>query len=376
MASRMDRYNKDEFVTSGRSSKNKSLYEQIESLENYTNIEGVATIEKTNEIDISKVQEMIKNREEYKKRRELRGIIDEKKEEKIDTPEIEEKPRNYDIKSLLSMMEKETKNENKVRSLDPEQYEMLKTLKNKSKKYDVQKEEEELKELINTINMTKTNLDVGLLDDLKSDTMVGDASSIKKIIEDEKKDVNFDATNTEIDHSFYTSSFGFTKSDFEELKNMNKDIKKNNKFIMILLTIFIVLVIVGSLLFLILKWVNYVLLIFILIHIIIIVKVIKKHIVIGIKSYMNVYKEALYFDAILVMIDTIKQIKKYTKFIFLNLKIDLIIFPMKYVIKILKINMSRINCIDNMLSILDEISISIICFNAKNSGYSYSEDNS
>ena len=63
MASRMDRYHKSELITSGRSSKNKSLYDQIKDLDNYTNIEGVATIEKTNEIDISKVREMIKNRE-------------------------------------------------------------------------------------------------------------------------------------------------------------------------------------------------------------------------------------------------------------------------------------------------------------------------
>ena len=74
MASRMDRYYKSELVSSGRSSKNKSLYEQIKDLDNYTNIEGVATIEKTNEIDISKVQEMIKNRENYKKKRQLRDI--------------------------------------------------------------------------------------------------------------------------------------------------------------------------------------------------------------------------------------------------------------------------------------------------------------
>ena len=45
MASRMDRYYKSELVSSGRSSKNKSLYEQIKDLDNYTNIEGVATIE-------------------------------------------------------------------------------------------------------------------------------------------------------------------------------------------------------------------------------------------------------------------------------------------------------------------------------------------
>ena len=52
-------------------------------------------------------------------------------------------------------------------------------------------------------------------------------------------------TNEEIDKSFYTSSFGFTQSDFEELKNMNHKIKKSNKFIIVLLIILIVLIVAG-----------------------------------------------------------------------------------------------------------------------------------
>ena len=261
MASRMDRYYKEELVTSGRSSKNKSLYDQIEKLENYTNIEGVATIEKTNEIDISKVKEMIKNREEYKKRRQLKDIFKEQKEEFQELEEYEEETKNYDIKDLLSKMELEVQQqEDKVRSLGKEQYELLKNLRAKDIKYDakIDEEEEELKELINTINITKnfnelsdTQLDVGLLDNLKSDTMVGDAASIKKIIEEEKNELELENTSTDIDKDFYTSSFGFTKSDFEDLKNINQNIKKSNKFIIILLLVFITLLIISGILFLI-----------------------------------------------------------------------------------------------------------------------------
>ena len=259
MASRMDRYYKSELVTSGRSSKNKSLYEQIENLDNYTNIEGVATIENTNEIDISKVREMIRNRENYKKQKQLRDILKEEKEQLENIPEEIEEPKNYDIKYLLSKMESEIKKENKPRSLDKEQYEVLKSLKRKEE-YDIQKEEAELKELINTISsskalndLTNEELDAGLLDDLKSDTMVGDASSIKKIIEEEKKLPKIEDTNTEIDREFYTSSFGFTKSDFEELKNINHNIKKSNKFIIILLVTVIALIAIGGIMFLITK---------------------------------------------------------------------------------------------------------------------------
>lgn len=261
MASRMDRYYKSELVSSGRSSKNKSLYEQIKDLDNYTNIEGVATIEKTNEIDISKVQEMIKNRENYKKKRQLRDILKEEVEELEKIEEVQEITKNYDIKDLLSKIKDESIEEQKSRSLKEEQIEILKSLnvKEKPKKVEIEEEEQELKELLNTIASTKalTDLsnvegDVGLLDDLKSDTIVGDAASIKKIIEEEKEK-RIEDTNVEIDKSFYTSSFGFTQSDFEELKNMNHKIKKSNKFIIVLLIILIVLIAAGVVFFLLKK---------------------------------------------------------------------------------------------------------------------------
>ena len=254
MASRMDRYHKSELVVSGRSAKNKSLYDQIRDLDSYSNIEGVATIEKTNEIDISKVQEMIKNRENYKKQKQLRTILKEEKEELDKIEEIEEITKNYDIRDLLSKID--MKDEDNSRSLRKEQYEILKSINSKEKKYNIEEEEQELKELINTIASTKVledlkkdDADVGLFDDLKSDTMVGDAASIKKILEEEKER-KIEETNTEIDKSFYTSSLGFTQSDFEELKDMNHKIKKGNKFIIILLVLLITLIIAGLVYFL------------------------------------------------------------------------------------------------------------------------------
>ena len=260
MASRMDRYYKSELVSSGRSSKNKSLYEQIKDLDSYSNIEGVATIEKTNEIDISKVQEMIKNRENYKKQKQLRNILKEEVEELEKIEEEEEITKNYDIRDLLSKVKPEE--ESISRRLREDQYEVLKNLniKEKNKSLEVEKEEEELKELLHTIASTKAfknikdnkeyeEQDVGLFDDLKSDTIVGDAASIKKIIEEEKEK-KIEETNLEIDKSFYTSSLGFTQSDFEELKTMNHNIKKGNKFIIILLVVLILLIIGGIAFFL------------------------------------------------------------------------------------------------------------------------------
>lgn len=245
MASRMDRYYKDELVEPERSYKNKSLYDQIENLDTYSNIEGVATIDKTNEIDISKVKEMIKNRENYKKQKRFKDILKEEQKELEKDEIVEEEPKNYDIKDILSKVKED---DSKNRRLDKEYYESLKNLSRSEKRYNIEKEEQELKELINTISSTKMlekitdSDDVGLLDELKSDTMVGTAASIKKIIDSEKEK---NAELDEIDKSFYTSSLGFTQRDFEELKDMNHKIKKSNKYIIILLIILITLFIAG-----------------------------------------------------------------------------------------------------------------------------------
>ena len=133
-----------------------------------------------------------KNRENYKKQKQLRTILKEEQEELENIEEEEEITKNYDIKDLLSKIKEEAEAEVGSRRLKEEQYEILKTLNSKNKSIEIEKEEEELRELLNTITNTKainelTNVDVGLFDDLKSDTMVGDAASIKKILEEEKE---------------------------------------------------------------------------------------------------------------------------------------------------------------------------------------------
>lgn len=235
MASRMDRYTKSE-VPSGRSDRNKSLYKKIEDLDSYTNIAGIATIENKNEIDIQKVRELLKNKDDKKE------VIEKAEDEIV----VEEENRNYDIRDLLNKVKDEN---TKYRSLSEKQNNILKKLnkrnENKSSSEDIK---EELSSLLNTISTNAIDAensdDVGLLDDLKSDTMVGDAPSIKKIIEAEK-DFTKEFDTMKVDKSFYTSSFGFTQKDFEELKDINHKIKKDNKFIITLLIILILIIVVG-----------------------------------------------------------------------------------------------------------------------------------
>ena len=119
----MDRYYKTELVTKERSLKNRSLYEEINELDNYSNIEGVANIENSNEIDISKVREMLKNRDEYKKQQRMQMLL-KTKQEKESPQETLDEIKSYDINSVLSKV-RENSSKEKYRSLDNEQYEEM-----------------------------------------------------------------------------------------------------------------------------------------------------------------------------------------------------------------------------------------------------------
>ena len=101
------------------------------------------------------------------------------------------------------------------------------------------------------------NDDLGIFDDLKSNTMVGEeAAAIKDVLNEAKENTYTDDIKVEnetelkksddnkssiedgLDSSFYTSSFIITDEDLEDLKSIDKNIKKNNKLIKILIMIF------------------------------------------------------------------------------------------------------------------------------------------
>ena len=94
MASRMEKYYNNSSVNT-RSVKNENLYKNIYENTEYSNIEGIATIEKTNEIDLAQIRELLKEREEKKKKSEV----------KREAPKVYTKPiyeeKNYDIRDVL-----------------------------------------------------------------------------------------------------------------------------------------------------------------------------------------------------------------------------------------------------------------------------------
>ena len=126
MPTRMERYYRSNPEMNRRTSRNEDLYKQIYESAEYSNIEGVTSIGSTNEIDITKLKEMLKNRENYQKEKEYRNIM--KIEKPIEIPVIEEEEeRTYDIRDILNKAKNErTEDDNKDRSLKNTQYNILK----------------------------------------------------------------------------------------------------------------------------------------------------------------------------------------------------------------------------------------------------------
>ena len=118
MASRMDRYRNGESGTSSRSSRNKNLYNTMYSFDRYSNIEGVASMDNANKVDISKVKELLESREKYQRERQYRRLSSEVDNDlSISRKRYEEdSDRSYDVNDVLKNA-KENKEPSHLREL-------------------------------------------------------------------------------------------------------------------------------------------------------------------------------------------------------------------------------------------------------------------
>lgn len=241
MSSRMERYHKNN--TNLRSKRNKNLYNDIYSSAKYTNIEGIASIDNANEIDITKIKEMLQNRENYQKERQYRKITGNHEPEEKPiikrriTPSMEE--RDYDIRDILNKAKENKEPDDKERVLKNTEYDVLKKLDLK-RKPTPEYESDELKELINTITNTSmlnkmddSDLASDLLKELRGDdTKVGELNNVSQLIANNKQ-------NNTMDDSFFTSSLKLSKKDFEDGSKSKMTFTK-------IIIIILVLVIIGA----------------------------------------------------------------------------------------------------------------------------------
>lgn len=211
MASRMDRYRGTESNTSSRSSRNKNLYNTMYSFDRYSNIEGVASMDNANSVDISKVRELLESKEKIQRERQYRRLSNEVDDLSISRKRYEEDTdRSFDVNDVLKSAKEKKEPDNKERVLNNTNYDILKKLNLKSEGVkDDLKQESDLKELIETIantSMLNKNEDINMFNDLVSDdTKVGDVKDITEFIDKKEKTM---------DDSFFTHSVKIKKADF------------------------------------------------------------------------------------------------------------------------------------------------------------------
>ncbi len=245
MASRLERYHKQTAGTQRRSERNQSLYDNLYEEAEYTNIENVSRIEKTNEIDLQKIREMLNRQAESTEEEQQ-----ETNQAEETTPEPE-KSSEYDVKKFLDAA-KQNRNANdaRKRSLDSSYYQTTnQASKTDEKARTAKKDSEELQNLIHTITSTR------VLEDLNnkelSENLLGDFQGDEEnSTEEQGTEVVYETTNGNekkqptTKDSFYTSSLKFKNEDFEDFEDLNQAVQTGSKMVTILL-VFLFLVMAG-----------------------------------------------------------------------------------------------------------------------------------
>ena len=239
--SRMDRYYKSSYNTNKRTTRNLDLYRTIYKDSEYTNIEGIADIDKSNEVDIAKIKDMLKSREDYQSGRELKTFIPKEEPVRYETFE-RDSDRVYDIRDILNEA-RTNKKEEKYHNLDQANIDLLNELKNKSKEV---VQPEKIENMVDTITntsklnkLTDSELGLDMLDLMSDNTLTSSNTSIKSILEEAKKqeEKNNNESETGLDKSFFTSSMSFSDADFEGINDLKKNVNKNSRAIKIIMFI-------------------------------------------------------------------------------------------------------------------------------------------
>jgi len=252
MKSRMDKYHtsNQEFV--GRTKKNEQLYKKRD-YNVYSSNETI--IDTSNEVDITKIKDIIKSREDYQRAKAYRTMLNDKKFDYDDVPYEDDnyEEKDYDINSLLQKVKEEkgikNDNEEKVRKLKNTQYDILSKLNVKSKEISKSEEfqKEELQDLINTITKKdEKEEDIDLFENLKSENTIvtKSAKELENSLTPELIKAKSIEQTKEKEDSFYSDSFTFSRKDFEEIQDIDKNQESNKLITGIIIMLIIVILVV------------------------------------------------------------------------------------------------------------------------------------
>lgn len=201
--------------------KNRELYQELYN-ENYFQNDEPKELEKTNEIDIERVRELLRGREMYRKEMKLREINMAKPK---DIEKIEEKPvseeKDYDINAYLNKatINRETEPYHKI---DPE-------INQVEVEFSQEPNIEDLKEL------GDTTLSLGLYDALSKTEEIEKTNEIEDTENQNTKTLFDGQTN-----SFFTDSIKLSLTDEDEDE---EEKEKSSTLVKVIMTLLILVVI-------------------------------------------------------------------------------------------------------------------------------------
>lgn len=242
MESRMDKYYEDDLSNFKRIKRNEELYKNV--YKEISDLENLPIPDNSNEIDINGLKKIISSREEYKKNKEL------ERTNSIPRKEIESAIKNenkvYDINVLLENAKNEIDRTNAYRKKIVDNN-FLTSLEDAN----IPPSDDAMEISVpmnNDKNKNEDSLPLDILADLKGgdDTIVTDP-----IIKDEVTMIN----KIKEGETFYSGSFNFSKKDFDEEDDDDFLVEKDHSGVRIFFLIFGLLLLVGAICLIFIKYV-------------------------------------------------------------------------------------------------------------------------
>lgn len=244
LKTRLSKYEDNENYS--RVNKNQNLYDDMYSNTNYSNM---VVIDDSNEIDISKIKEIIDKENVRERKVDNNQPVNEVYDSIV--PKRQDDKKLYDINEVLKDA-KERRNileeANEKRKIQNYKFKdnLEEELSKTRRVYEnLIKEEKELLNLMNTMtNVTSDQIANDMFQDLTRD------DNFTEVLE-EKPDVNIKQIDNDTTE-YSTDTFMFNTKDFEDMDSLMQDVRKTNVFIKILIVVLVlaILAVVAYILFL------------------------------------------------------------------------------------------------------------------------------
>ena len=240
MASRLDRHDYETETNNSRVARNQELYRNLYDEDSYMQTENNQSLERTTEIDIEKVRELLRGREIYRKEMKMREYNILKPEEKVLDEEIEPEEKKYDINEYLNKASNE-KEFQPYHKLDIEHVASV-------EESETEAETDEDKTSVDVLEkMGNTELSLDMFGDLSEDEAddddyENDEDSEESEDEELENDEEKIEDERDVDDTFFTKSIKIHLSDNAD--DEEEETNGSSLFVKIIMGILIVIIIV------------------------------------------------------------------------------------------------------------------------------------